>query len=87
MLDDAITDCIERETYPVETRDLAARVGEFDGAAGSAIERAGNGSITSADDALLTLLCGLDGDAIGRRHYSDRDFGGVGESRVRQVSF
>ncbi|MEF8831394.1 MAG: hypothetical protein V5A23_07660 [Halobacteriales archaeon] len=87
MLDNAVTECIERETYPVETRALAARVGELDGAAGSAIERAGTGSITSANDALLTLLCGLDGDAVGRRHYSDRDFGGVGESRVRQISF
>lgn len=27
----------------------------------------------SRDDALLALCCGLSGEAIGRKHYSDRD--------------
>ena len=78
---------IEQESYPVETADLAEAVGEIDAVAGAAIERAGNGTITCPDDAQLTLRCGLDGDAVGRKGYSDRDFGGVGETVHRQVSF
>jgi len=87
MMDDDVTARIEAQSYPVETSELAANVGEVDRTAGEAVARAGNGLIPSSEDARLTLKCGLDGDAVGRKRYSDRDPGAVGESGFRQLSF
>lgn len=87
MLHDDVTARIESQSYPVESSALAATLGEVNRAAGEAVERAGSGVIANADDARLTVRCGLDGDAVGRRRYSDRDPGGVGERSHRQLSF
>jgi hypothetical protein len=87
MMDDDVTARIEAQSYPVETSDLAENVGEIDRRAGEAVERAGNGLIDSSEDAQLTLQCGLGGDAVGRRRYSDRDPGSVGETEHRRLSF
>ena len=48
-------------------------------------ERFGHDSFTSADDLRMTLYGSLPGEAIGRKHYTDRD-PPIGDE-VEQVSF
>jgi hypothetical protein len=87
MMDDEVTACIDSQAYPIDTDELAAAVGEFDPAAGDAVLRGGDGAITSADDARLALQCGMGGESVGRKRYSDRDPPGVSEDSHQRLSF
>lgn len=67
-------------TYPLTADELAAAlegetlvhpVGEEP--ASAVIERCGSDAMRSADDAFLSMVGHVDGEAIGRKGYTDRD--------------
>jgi hypothetical protein len=91
MLGDDFHDSIDDQSYPVSATEFVAAVGDDAGPTEEELDavlaRAGADTLTDADDARDTVLCGLGGDAVGRRRYSDRDPGGFGETRHRELSF
>lgn len=52
-----------------------------------ALERCDEEAFDCPEDAKLTLLSSLDGDAVGRKGYSDRDPPTVCDSRADRLSF
>ena len=68
-------------TFPLHADEFVSQVGglTIEYATGTeetvaeVCERVDVDTFTSADDAQLTLATGLDGDAVGRKGYSDRD--------------
>jgi hypothetical protein len=79
--------------YPLSADELAAAldgetlvhpVGEEPLSA--VVERSDPASLRSADDAWLSVLANVDEDAIGRKHYSDRD-PPCGPAELDAVSF
>ena len=71
---------LEPLSYPLSAQELkAALEGEtLDHPVGAepaaaVVERCGPGAMRSADDAWLSLVANVDGGAIGRKGYTDRD--------------
>lgn len=91
MLDDRLNDRIDAQDYPVTAEEFTAAVGGETTPSGedvaTVVQRSGATTIADAHDARLTVLCGLDGSAVGRRRYSDRDPPSVGEDRTPRQSF
>ncbi|MFB6360309.1 MAG: hypothetical protein ABEH59_03200 [Halobacteriales archaeon] len=84
---------LEDLNYPLSADELAAAldgetlvhpVGEEPLSA--VVKRTGPAALRSADDAWLSVLANVDEEAIGRKHYSDRD-PPCGPSETDAVSF
>lgn len=73
-------DVIDVDTYPVTTEELLADHGQHEIEFADATEtlaeclgRLAPETYESADDVRLSVYTAVSGDAVGRRHYTDRD--------------
>lgn len=88
------TKLFERCEFPATSDDILAAVGDAElelpngtASAAAAIERGGGDTFETLEDAELALASGVGCEAVGRRHYSDRDPTTLGGDGPRPVSF
>lgn len=84
----------ETHAFPATTREIIEEYGDLeldvDGdseTVGDALSRLGEETFQRGEDVRFATLSAVSSDAIGRKHYSDRDAPALGESGPDQVSF
>lgn len=85
---------LDAHSYPTTTEELVSAHGEVeidlpDGTetVRDTFERIGPTTFETAEAARLTAYSAVGDDAIGRKHYSDRDPSAIGEDGHDQISF
>ena len=89
-----ITVALESHDYPLTSEELAVRhEGEVldlpngTESMGAVFEVFGSETYADAEEARAAVYCGVGSDAIGRKHYSDRDPTPLGADDHEPVSF
>lgn len=84
----------EDQEYPATTAEIVSAHGNVpiqlaDGieTVGDVLERSGNETFYCPEDVVDALRAGVSAEAVGRRHYSDRDAFTPGEDGPAQLSF
>lgn len=85
---------LETQEYPATADDIKRAHGDYridlpngTETLGDVIDRAGDDAFDDATDAQHALMGAVGGEAIGRRHYTDRDATPMGVDGPDQVSF
>lgn len=93
---DRISELFDRDGFPMTTDEVVEQYGDvevqYPGGSFESLEEilatsSGNERYDSTDDLQLTVLTGVQRDAVGRPRYSDRDPPVVGEERKPRQSF
>lgn len=84
---------LERVSYPGSADEIIAELGDptlelpnGSDELSAVFGRVDVTTVNSCEDAQLTVLSGLNSDAIGRKHYSDRDPPCLGVEKIEQLS-
>lgn len=87
-------DKIDDHSYPATTEELIAAYGDVEldlangtETLGDALGRLGNETFDSAEEVRLATYSAVGADAVGRKHYSDRDPTAPGEDGHDHLSF
>jgi hypothetical protein len=87
-------DEFESHAFPATTGEIIEEYGglELDLADGSetlgdALSRLGEETFERSEDVRFATYSAVSGEAVGRRHYSDRDSPAMGEAGPDEVSF
>ncbi|WP_227353292.1 DUF5789 family protein [Haladaptatus salinisoli] len=88
------TELLDAHQYPTDTEQLIEAHGDYEIDHPNGTEtlsdvfgRVGNETYESAEQAREAMYCALGHEAVGRRHYSDRDPTTMGTLGPEQVSF
>lgn len=84
----------ETHSFPATTEEIIAEYGDMELAMphasdtlGDALGRLGEETFEDGEAVALSTYSAVGSDAVGRKHYSDRDSPALGEAGPDQVSF
>ncbi len=86
-------DAFEAHSFPATTEEIIEEYGDLElahegaGTLGDALSRLGEETFERGEDVRFATYSALSSEAVGRKHYSDRDSPALGEGGPDQVSF